>query len=88
MPHAQLRLAALPATCSRRSTCNPPPQAGPGSGKTRALVSRVLNLIWHWNVEAERVLAITFTNKVRSGFALGMKQVFLAVTLEPMCMGA
>ena len=38
--------------------------AGPGSGKTRVLTSRVAHLLHHHQVPSYQVLAITFTNKV------------------------
>ena len=37
--------------------------AGPGTGKTRTLVCRVLHLINHFHVKPEQVLAVTYTNK-------------------------
>lgn len=38
--------------------------AGAGSGKTRVLVYKVFNLIFHHGIAPERILMITFTNKV------------------------
>ena len=37
--------------------------AGPGTGKTRLLVSRVAWLIREASIKAENILALTFTNK-------------------------
>jgi DNA polymerase III epsilon subunit family exonuclease len=37
--------------------------AGPGTGKTRVLVARIVYLIEHLNIKANNILALTFTNK-------------------------
>lgn len=40
--------------------------AGPGTGKTRVLIARVLYLIHHFNILPDKILALTFTNKAAS----------------------
>jgi DNA helicase-2/ATP-dependent DNA helicase PcrA len=40
--------------------------AGPGTGKTRLLISRISWLIKEKNVSPENILALTFTNKAAS----------------------
>ena len=37
--------------------------AGAGSGKTRVIVERIINLIEEHHVEPRRILALTFTNR-------------------------
>jgi len=39
--------------------------AGPGTGKTRTLVARILYLIQHDHIVPHKILAVTFTNKAK-----------------------
>ncbi len=37
--------------------------AGPGSGKTRVIIAKIVYLIKHMNINPNEILALTFTNK-------------------------
>jgi len=55
----------------QRQACQMPPEpvlvlAGPGTGKTRVLIARILWTITHHQVQPENILALTFTNKAAS----------------------
>lgn len=47
--------------------------AGPGTGKTRVLTQRIAYLINHHNIEPEKILGITFTNKAAGEIKERMK---------------
>src|SRR5690554_2128873 len=49
--------------------------AGAGSGKTRALTSRIYNLIKNHNVNPNNILAITFTNRATREMKDRLKEV-------------
>ena len=49
--------------------------ASAGSGKTAVLVNRVVRLIEHYDVEPEKILAITFSKKAKENMAARLKKM-------------
>ncbi|PIE33275.1 hypothetical protein CSA56_12465 [candidate division KSB3 bacterium] len=48
--------------------------AGPGTGKTRTLIARILYLIEHYRVDAYHIMAVTFTNKAKEEMRTRLRQ--------------
>lgn len=49
--------------------------AGPGTGKTRTLIARILFQIEHYKIPAENVLALTFSNKASKEMGFRLEKV-------------
>src|SRR5688572_89147 len=56
--------------------------AGPGSGKTRVLLWRTLNLIVYQNVKPEEIFLSTFTEKAALQLRDGLRSLLALVTNE------
>lgn len=57
--------------------------AGAGSGKTRVLVNKVVNLINRHKVKPSQIVMITFTNKAAGEMKLRISREFLKTQSEP-----
>ncbi|MEJ2671132.1 MAG: UvrD-helicase domain-containing protein [Deltaproteobacteria bacterium] len=54
-------------------------QAGPGTGKTRALTHRVAYLVWRRGVDPEKILALTFTRQATEEMAARLESLLAGV---------
>ncbi len=49
--------------------------AGPGTGKTRALIARIVYEVHHYNIPPENILALTFSNKAAGEIKLRLTKI-------------
>jgi len=57
--------------------------AGPGSGKTRVLLWRTLNLIVYHNIDPEEIFLATFTEKAAAQLKEGLLDIMKSGILHP-----
>ncbi|GAA5883030.1 hypothetical protein JCM16303_006799 [Sporobolomyces ruberrimus] len=61
--------------------------AGPGSGKTKVLTSRVASLIQREGIDPERLVVVTFTNKAANEMKVRLSKILGAAETDRVVMG-